>query len=85
MRVRFENLTFGRRDPNEKAVSYLKDKFKKRGVSRLEPRHRIPAIIDVKVLEEAIEASPNTSLELLLENPEEEPPDLQFPFPPVSI
>ncbi|KAF2178253.1 hypothetical protein K469DRAFT_599807, partial [Zopfia rhizophila CBS 207.26] len=67
------------RDPNEKAVSYLEDKFKKQGIFRLEPRHRIPAIIDVKVLEEAIEASPNTSSELLLENPEEEPPDLQLP------
>jgi hypothetical protein len=78
-RVRFENLAFGRRDLNEKAVTYLEDKLKKQGILRLEPRHRIPAIIDWKVLEEAIEASPNTSSELLLENPEEEPPYLQLP------
>jgi hypothetical protein len=78
-RVRFENLAFGPRDLSEKAVNYLEDKFKKQGILRLEPRHRIPAIVDAKVLEEAIEASPNTSSESLLDNCEEDPPDLQLP------
>jgi hypothetical protein len=74
--VRFKNLAFRSRDLNKKVVSYLEDKFKKQGILWLELRHRIPTIIDVKVLEEAIVASPNTSSELLLENPKEEPLDL---------
>jgi hypothetical protein len=81
-RVRFENLEFGRlspREPNEKAVTYLEDKFKRQGIYRLEPKHRIPAVIDAQLLEATIEASPDLSLESLLENPKDEPPELSLP------
>jgi hypothetical protein len=78
-RVRFENLDFVHGEPNEKSVKYLEDKFKKQGILRLEPKHRIPAVIDAKVLEEALGASSNISSDSLLDNPKDEPPELTLP------
>ncbi|KAH7119558.1 hypothetical protein B0J11DRAFT_590451 [Dendryphion nanum] len=57
----------------------LEDKFKKQGILLLEPKNRIPAIIDAEVLEEAIGASPDISLESILESSKEEPPELKLP------
>jgi hypothetical protein len=82
VKVWFDSLEFGSLCPRKldtKAVTYLTDKFKTQGVLRMDPKNRIPGLIDAKTLQEAIEASSGTTLETLLDNPGGEPPLLRLP------
>jgi hypothetical protein len=82
VKVWFDCLEFGNLCPREldaKVVSYLVDKFKTQGVLRMDPKNRIPGLIDAKTLQEAIEASSGTTLDTLLDNPGGEPPILRLP------
>jgi hypothetical protein len=81
-RIRFENLNFGSlggRMLDRKIVNYLKDRFKTAGCLRIPPGNRIPAIINQKVLDDAIQNSPGLSSDSLVENAEEIPPELELP------
>ncbi|KAG9233592.1 hypothetical protein BJ875DRAFT_38970 [Amylocarpus encephaloides] len=81
-RVDLEALEFSSslvREENEKIIESLKEKFKKEGCYRLEPRNHVPVIIessDFLSILELLELDPDS----LLENPREIPPRLKFPL-----
>ena len=80
-RIRFEHLYFSElcsRNRHDTIVDYLKDKFKS-ACLRLEPKHRIPAIIEPRILDAAIDSCLETTLERLLDNPSGLPPEPKFP------
>lgn len=81
-RIRFENLQFGDlcpRDLNQKMTDLLKSKFKTEGCLRLDAQNRIPAVISQQTLDYAIKSSPGVTIDLLLENSKDLPPELQLP------
>jgi hypothetical protein len=71
VRVRFEHLHFGKLCPrgrSDEIVEYLKDKFSHKCL-RLDPKNRIPAVIEPQTLDVGIKSSPGTTLDNLLDNP----------------
>lgn len=83
-RVMLEVLQFApesMRDINKKNVERLKDIFEVEGCLRMEPERHVPAVVSLAALTRAIEftASPQVSLDKLLDNPKELPPLLKFP------
>ncbi|MAD85118.1 MAG: hypothetical protein CL912_19330 [Deltaproteobacteria bacterium] len=80
--VDLEELEFSSefvREKNEKIVESLKGKFKKEGCYRLEPRNRVPALIEPFDFLTVLDLSKLTP-DNLLENPEETPPRLKLPL-----
>ncbi|KAH6699447.1 hypothetical protein EV126DRAFT_342066 [Verticillium dahliae] len=81
-RIRFANLYFGSscpRELDERITAELKERFTNEGCLRLEPMHHIPAIINQKLLESCLAASPDVSQSLLLEHQDQQPPELTLP------
>lgn len=81
VRVRFKYLQFSKLCPrgrSDEIVEYLKDKFS-HACLRLDPKHRIPAVIEPQTLDAAIESSPAITLANLLDNPKGLPPELTLP------
>jgi Protein of unknown function (DUF3723) len=66
------------REENKKIVNELKEKFKKGGIYRLEPKNYVSATIEIEHLSTALELS-GVSAEDLIDNPKETPPRLTFP------
>jgi hypothetical protein len=66
------------REKNEKIIDSLKAKFKKEGCYRLEPRNRVPALIEQSDFLAVLDLSKLTPSNLL-DNPEETPPRLKLP------
>lgn len=80
-RIRFAHLRFGNlspREPNDKIIAYLKEKFSNEVCLQLEPKNHIPAVVSQKTLDACIRASPNVSQDLLLEHHEKQPSELKF-------
>ena len=69
------------RDINRENIERLKEIFKEEGCLHKEPPERhIPVVINIRELNQAIKCSDsNTTLDILLDNPEELPPLLKFP------
>jgi len=81
-RIRFENLQFGElcpRELNQKFTDSLKSKFITEGCLRLDAQNRIPAVISQQMLSQAIDDSPGVTVDLLLENSKDQPPELLIP------
>ena len=81
VRVRFEHLNFGDLCPRgrcNEAVEYLKDKFSQ-GCLRLDPRNRIPAIIEPHTLDIVLKCSSGTTLGDIVDNSGGIPPELKLP------
>ncbi|KAF4451416.1 hypothetical protein F53441_5584 [Fusarium austroafricanum] len=81
-RIRFAHLRFGNlcpREPNNKIIAQLKERFSGEGCLRLEPKNHIPAVVSQDTLDACIRASPNVSQDLLLENKGKQPPELRLP------
>ena len=80
-RVKLEQLEFKwseARELSRENVDRLKEIFRTESVRRLEPRNHIPAVVDHSHLDAALKAS-DVAGEILLNNPESGPPELQFP------
>lgn len=87
-RILFDHFSFrdaslgdldGLLKPKAKAIACMKEKFSTEGCLRMLPQNRIPAIIDQETLNSALRASANMSLDSLLENPRDVPPELKLP------
>lgn len=80
-KIRFDNLEFtnGPRKLDEKTAAYLADKFKRQGIFRMEPKNRLPGVIDAETLQAALDVSPEASSQTLLDNPNGNPPELRLP------
>ena len=81
-RIRFTHLNFSDlcpRKPNKSITARIREAFSNSGCLRLEPKHRIPALINQDILDAAIEASSIESLAALLGNQTKQPPELTLP------
>jgi hypothetical protein len=82
-RVRFQNLQFihvhDRKRDDLKLRKDLQKKYETQGCLRLEPKNHIPAIIDQRALDAAIEMLKGVDQNSLLNNPKPLPPELTFP------